>query len=157
MLCPFCSHIEDKVIDSRLAKEGNVIRRRRECFGCKQRFTTYERVGEIFPMVIKKDDRRERFNREKVLSGLKRACEKRPVSTDSLEAIATAIEKKMQEIGDSEIPSQVIGEAIMEQLEKIDHVAYVRFASVYKEFQDVYQFTSAIQSLSPQTENETEP
>ncbi len=151
MYCPFCSHIEDKVIDSRLSKEGDVIRRRRECFNCKQRFTTYERVGEIFPMVIKKDGRRERFNREKIFNGMKRACEKRPVSIDVLETVVGDIEKKIQEIGESEIPSHIIGKELMNQLQKLDHVAYVRFASVYKEFKDISEFMSEIKSLAPQS------
>jgi len=151
MHCPSCGLLDDKVIDSRLSKEGDAIRRRRECFGCKQRFTTYERLGEVFPMVIKKDGRRERFDREKIVSGLKRACEKRPISTDSLEAIVVEIEKKMQEMGETEIVSQVVGQEIMDQLQKIDHVAYVRFASVYKEFKDVGQFMSEIHALTPET------
>jgi len=154
MHCPFCGIVEDKVIDSRLSKEGDAIRRRRECFGCKQRFTTYERLGEIFPMVIKKDGRRERFDREKIVSGLKRACQKRPISTDRLEDIVVDIEKKMQEMGETEIISHVIGQEIMDQLQKIDHVAYVRFASVYKEFKDVSQFMSEIDSLIPSKKND---
>jgi len=156
MYCPFCGTVEDKVIDSRLSKEGDVIRRRRECFGCKQRFTTYERLGEIFPMVIKKDGRRERFDREKIMNGLKRACQKRPISTDCLEAIVLGIEKKIQEMGEAEIISHVIGQEIMNQLQKIDQVAYVRFASVYKEFKDVSQFMSEIHALTPENKkNET--
>ncbi|MEK7747866.1 MAG: transcriptional regulator NrdR [Nitrospirota bacterium] len=147
MQCPFCSHIEDKVIDSRLSKEGDVVRRRRECFGCKRRFTTYERVGEIFPMVVKKDGRREPFDREKIFNGLKRACEKRPVSMDILSEVVTCIEKKVQEMEGSEIKSVLIGEEVISALQDIDPVAYVRFASVYKEFKDIGEFMSEIKSL----------
>jgi len=110
MQCPFCNHLDDKVIDSRMSKEGEAIRRRRECFGCKRRFTTYERIGEIFPMVVKKDGRREPFDREKIFNGLKRACEKRPISMDVLQDIVVKIEKKVQEMGESEIKSVVVGE-----------------------------------------------
>jgi len=147
MQCPFCSHLEDKVVDSRLSKEGEVIRRRRECLHCQRRFTTYERVEEIFPMVIKKDGRREPFDRQKIFAGLKKACEKRPVSVDLLEAVVTRIEKKIQEMGETEIESRAIGEEVMRQLHGIDQVAYVRFASVYREFKDVNQFMSELKAL----------
>ncbi len=147
MQCPFCTHLEDKVIDSRMGKEGDVIRRRRECFGCKRRFTTYERIGEIFPMVVKKDGRREPFDREKISNGLKRACEKRPVSMDVLDEVVTKIEKRVQEMGESEIKSVVIGEEVIRELQMIDPVAYVRFASVYKEFKDIGEFMSEIKYL----------
>ncbi|MEK7702931.1 MAG: transcriptional regulator NrdR [Nitrospirota bacterium] len=147
MQCPFCSHLEDKVLDSRLSKEGEVIRRRRECFGCKRRFTTYERVGEIFPMVVKKDGRREPFDREKIFNGLKRACEKRPISMDLLSDVVTQIEKKVQETEGSEIKSVAIGEEVIAALQEIDPVAYVRFASVYKAFKDIGEFMSEIQYL----------
>jgi transcriptional repressor NrdR len=147
MQCPFCSHLEDKVIDSRMGKEGEVIRRRRECFGCKRRFTTYERIGEIFPMVVKKDGRREPFDREKIFNGLKRACEKRPVSMDILDEVVTKIEKRVQEMGESEIKSVVVGEEVIRELQMIDPVAYVRFASVYKEFKDIGEFMSEIKYL----------
>ena len=147
MQCPFCSHLEDKVLDSRLSKEGEVIRRRRECFGCKRRFTTYERVGEIFPMVVKKDGRREPFDREKIFNGLKRACEKRPISMDLLSDVVTQIEKKVQETEGSEIKSVAIGEEVIAALQEIDPVAYVRFASVYKAFKDIGEFISEIQYL----------
>ncbi len=153
MHCPFCGQIDDKVVDSRLSKEGEVIRRRRQCLGCQRRFTTYERVGEIFPMVVKKDGRRETFDRDKILNGLKKACEKRPVSIDLLETIAGKIEKKLQEMGESEIISRSIGEAIMGELQKLDHIAYVRFASVYKEFKDIGDFMSEIQSLGSNSES----
>ncbi|MBI3804955.1 MAG: transcriptional repressor NrdR [Nitrospirae bacterium] len=147
MQCPFCSHVEDKVVDSRLSKEGEVIRRRRECLHCQRRFTTYERVEEIFPMVIKKDGRREPFDRQKIFAGLKKACEKRPVSIDLLESVVTRIEKKIQERGESEIESRIVGEEVMRQLHGIDQVAYVRFASVYREFKDVGQFLSELKNL----------
>ncbi len=154
MQCPFCSQTDDKVVDSRLSKEGEVIRRRRECLVCKRRFTTYERVGEIFPMVIKKDGRREPFDREKIFGGLKRACEKRPVSVDLLETIVTKIEKKLQEMGESEMPSRLIGEEVMSALQHLDQVAYVRFASVYKEFKDISQFAAELNTLLNQNRKE---
>lgn len=147
MRCPFCSHIEDKVVDSRMAKEGEAIRRRRECLGCKRRFTTYERVDEILPMVIKKDGRREPFDRAKILAGLKRACEKRPISMATLETVADQIEKRIQERGEAEVPCRVVGEEVMAALHQIDQVAYVRFASVYREFKDVEQFMDEVKGL----------
>jgi len=145
--CPFCNHVEDKVVDSRLSKEGDVIRRRRECISCDRRFTTYERVEGNFPMVIKKDGRRETFERQKILQGLKKACEKRPVSMTTLEEAVTQIEKKIQEMGESEIPSNVIGEEVMRKLHDLDPVAYVRFASVYREFKDINEFMNELKDL----------
>jgi transcriptional repressor NrdR len=145
--CPFCNHVEDKVVDSRLSKEGDVIRRRRECISCERRFTTYERVEGNFPMVIKKDGRRETFERQKILQGLKKACEKRPVSMTTLEEAVTQIEKKIQEMGESEIPSNIIGEEVMRKLHDLDPVAYVRFASVYREFKDINEFMSELKDL----------
>ncbi|MFQ5580217.1 MAG: transcriptional regulator NrdR [Nitrospiria bacterium] len=147
MHCPFCSQVEDKVVDSRLSREGEVIRRRRECLGCHRRFTTYERVEESLPMVIKKDGRRETFDRLKIFSGLKRACEKRPISVDYLEAVVRKIEKHIQDRGESEVESRIVGEEVMRQLHALDQVAYVRFASVYREFKDVNQFMSELKSL----------
>ena len=147
MRCPFCNHVEDKVVDSRLSKEGEVIRRRRECISCERRFTTYERVEGNFPMVIKKDGRREAFERQKILQGLKKACEKRPVSMSTLEEAVTQIEKKIQEMGESEIPSNIIGEEVMRKLHDLDPVAYVRFASVYREFKDINEFMSELKDL----------
>ncbi|MFI5303431.1 MAG: transcriptional regulator NrdR [Nitrospiria bacterium] len=147
MRCPFCNHVEDKVVDSRLSKEGDVIRRRRECISCDRRFTTYERVEGNFPMVIKKDGRRETFERQKILQGLKKACEKRPVSMTTLEEAVTQIEKKIQEMGESEIPSNVIGEEVMRKLHDLDPVAYVRFASVYREFKDINEFMNELKDL----------
>ena len=147
MRCPFCNHVEDKVVDSRLSKEGDVIRRRRECISCDRRFTTYERVEGTFPMVIKKDGRRETFERQKILHGLKKACEKRPISVTTLEEAVAQIEKKIQEMGESEIPSHIIGEEVMRKLNELDPVAYVRFASVYREFKDINEFMSELKEL----------
>jgi transcriptional repressor NrdR len=148
--CPFCDEIEDKVVDSRMAKEGEVIRRRRECLGCKRRYTTYERVEEILPVVVKKDGRREPFDRTKILAGLKKACEKRPISTATIEAVTDQIEKRIQEMGESEIESRIVGEEVMKELHQLDQVAYVRFASVYREFKDIDQFMDELKSLAQQ-------
>lgn len=150
MKCPFCDELEDKVVDSRMAKEGEVIRRRRECLGCKRRYTTYERVEEILPVVVKKDGRRESFDRSKILSGLKKACEKRPISTATIEVVTDRIEKRIQEMGESEIESRIVGEEVMKELHQLDQVAYVRFASVYREFKDIDQFMDELKSLAQQ-------
>ncbi|HXV67800.1 MAG TPA: transcriptional regulator NrdR [Nitrospira sp.] len=150
MKCPFCDELEDKVVDSRMAKEGEVIRRRRECLGCKRRYTTYERVEEILPVVVKKDGRRESFDRSKILSGMKKACEKRPISTATIEAATDRIEKRIQEMGESEIESRIVGEEVMKELHQLDQVAYVRFASVYREFKDIDQFMDELKSLAQQ-------
>jgi len=150
MKCPFCGHLEDKVVDSREGKDGQVIRRRRECLGCERRFTSYERIDEIALMVVKKDDRREPYDRNKVLGGLRRACEKRPVSPQALEAIADRIEQRLQETPEREIPTRVIGETVMEALRELDTVAYVRFASVYRQFQDVDQFMRELKGILEQ-------
>lgn len=150
MKCPFCDELEDKVVDSRMAKEGEVIRRRRECIGCRRRYTTYERVEEILPVVVKKDGRRESFDRSKILSGIKKACEKRPVSTATIEDAADRIEKRIQEMGESEIKSRVVGEEVMKELHQLDQVAYVRFASVYREFKDIDQFMDELKVLAQQ-------
>ncbi|MDO9119398.1 MAG: transcriptional regulator NrdR [Nitrospirota bacterium] len=150
MKCPFCDELEDKVVDSRMAKEGEVIRRRRECLGCKRRYTTYERVEEILPVVVKKDGRRESFDRTKILSGLKKACEKRPISTATIEDVTDRIEKRIQEMGESEIESRIVGEEVMKELHQLDQVAYVRFASVYREFKDIDQFMDELKSLAQQ-------
>jgi transcriptional repressor NrdR len=147
MRCPFCSAIEDKVVDTRPSDNEQVIRRRRECAACSRRFTTYERIDEVLPLVIKKDGRRESFDRAKVLSGLKKACSKRPVPVEVLEATADKIERAMEEGGEKEIPSSRIGDAIMSALRDIDEVAYVRFASVYRSFRDVNELMSELQSL----------
>ena len=147
MKCPFCAEVENKVIDSRLSNQSAVIRRRRECLGCARRFTTYERVEEILPMVVKKDGRREQFDRAKVLEGLRLACNKRPVSAEQLETLVDGIERKLQETGEKEVPSSVIGEAVMRDLHKLDEVAYVRFASVYRSFKDLGEFMSELKEL----------
>jgi len=130
-----------------MAKEGEAIRRRRECLGCKRRFTTYERVDEVLPMLIKKDSRREPFERAKVLAGLKKACEKRPISIATLEAVADRVEKRIQERGEPEVQARVVGEEVMAELYQLDQVAYVRFASVYREFKDVAQFMDEVKVL----------
>jgi transcriptional repressor NrdR len=148
--CPFCDELEDKVVDSRMAKEGEVIRRRRECLGCKRRYTTYERVDEILPVVVKKDGRRESFDRTKILAGLKKACEKRPISTVTIEAVTDRIEKRIQEMGETEIESRIVGEELMKELHQLDQVAYVRFASVYREFKDIDQFMDELRTLAQQ-------
>jgi transcriptional repressor NrdR len=142
MKCPYCSTPETKVIDSRLNQTADMTRRRRECLECGGRFTTYERIEEVMPNVIKKDARRETFNREKILSGMVKSCQKRPVTTAQIEAAVTAIEKTIQSYGLKEIPSNSIGEMLMSALHKLDKVAYVRFASVYREFRDVEEFVA---------------
>jgi transcriptional repressor NrdR len=147
MRCPFCKKTENKVIDSRLSHEGHVIRRRRECLECSRRFTTYERVEEMMPLVVKKDGRREAFDREKVLVGLTKAVEKRPVSAEQLEQIVVDIEQKLQESGEKEVAAKEIGELVMRALQKVDDVAYVRFASVYRSFRDVKEFMVELQDL----------
>ncbi|MBI4401611.1 MAG: transcriptional repressor NrdR [Nitrospirae bacterium] len=148
MKCPFCDELEDKVVDSRMAKEGEVIRRRRECLSCKRRYTTYERVEESLPVVVKKDGRREPFDRLKILAGLKKACEKRPISTATIEAVTDRVEKRIQEMGETEVPSTTIGEEVMKELHQLDQVAYVRFASVYREFKDIDQFMDELKALA---------
>jgi transcriptional repressor NrdR len=145
--CPFCGHLDDKVIDSREGRAGDTIRRRRECLKCERRFTTYERIDEIPYMVIKKDGRRERFERQKILQGLLKACEKRPVATPKLEAIVDEIESVVQEATERELTTTEIGEMIMRGLKKLDKVAYVRFASVYMDFKDVQEFMAELKNL----------
>jgi transcriptional repressor NrdR len=147
MRCPFCRHRGNRVIDSRLANDGMLIRRRRACSGCKRRFTTYERVEEAAPMVVKKDGRREPFDRAKIVAGLKRACEKRPVSMETIEQLANNIETAMTEQSDREVASSVVGAAVMNELHKIDQVAYVRFASVYRQFKDIDEFMHELEDL----------
>ena len=147
MRCPYCGHIEDKVVDSRESREGDAIRRRRECIECGRRFTSYERIDEIPYMVIKKDGRREKFDRQKVLAGLLRACEKRPVSTTQLEEIVNEMEYFVQESNDRERSTQEIGERVMERLRNLDKVAYVRFASVYLDFKDLKEFMTELRDL----------
>jgi transcriptional repressor NrdR len=147
MRCPFCTHIEDKVVDSRESKEGDSIRRRRECLQCGRRFTSYERIDEIPYMVVKKDGRRELFDRQKILNGLMRACEKRPVSMGQLEAIVDDIEKAVQDSADREMSTSDVGKTIMRRLKALDKVAYIRFASVYLEFEDVTEFMTELKAL----------
>jgi transcriptional repressor NrdR len=147
MKCPFCTELENKVIDSRLSNQGAIIRRRRECLACARRFTTYERVEEILPMVVKKDGRREAFDRAKVVAGLQLACQKRPVGAEQIEAVVDGIERSIQSMGEKEIPSSVIGEAVMRELSRLDEVAYVRFASVYRSFKDLGEFMSELKEL----------
>ncbi len=150
MKCPFCGNLEDKVIDSRTSKEGNAIRRRRECLKCRKRFTSYERVEDIVPMVVKKDGRREPFDRPKILRGLEKACEKRPVSVELLEGIVDSIEKKLINLGVKEIPSTWVGEEVMSSLRELDKVAYVRFASVYRQFKDISELMNEVKTLFEQ-------
>lgn len=147
MRCPYCSSLENKVVDSRMGKEGESIRRRRECLACDGRFTTYERVEEVLPFVIKKDGRREPFDRLKILNGLKKACEKRPVSVEAVETTVADIEKSLQDKGLKEIPSTIIGEEVMEHLHRLDEVAYVRFASVYRSFKDINEFMTELKDI----------
>jgi len=145
--CPFCAHLGDKVVDSRESKEGEVIRRRRECLGCGRRFTSYERIDEIPYMVVKKDGSRERFERQKVISGMLKACEKRPVSIAEIEAITDRIEGALQDRPEKEIATAEVGAHVMQELKKLDKVAYVRFASVYRRFRDVGEFETAVKEV----------
>ena len=147
MKCPFCGHLHDKVVDSRESKEGDAIRRRRQCLGCQRRFTSYERIDEIPYMVVKKDGRRERFDRQKVLTGVLKACEKRPVSMIQLETIADMAETMVQDSSEREVSTTALGEMIMNELKNLDKVAYVRFASVYLDFKDVQEFMSELKDL----------
>jgi transcriptional repressor NrdR len=147
MKCPYCTHLGDKVVDSRESKEGEVIRRRRECLECTRRFTSYERIDEIPYMVVKKDGRRERFERQKLVAGLLKACEKRPVSVPALEAIADKIEARLQETPEREISTEEIGASVMAALKQLDKVAFVRFASVYRNFRDLDEFKDELNAL----------
>ena len=147
MKCPFCAHLHDKVVDSRESKDGDAIRRRRQCLKCRRRFTSYERIDEIPSMVVKKDGRRERFDRQKVLAGILKACEKRPVSMSQLETIADNAETMVQESSEREVSTRAMGEMIMKELKNLDKVAYVRFASVYLDFKDIQEFMSELKDL----------
>lgn len=147
MKCPYCAEVDNKVIDSRLSKDGNVIRRRRECLLCSRRFTTYEHIEEIPIMLVKKDGRREVFNRDKVRLGMIRACEKRNISVNLIEEFIEELERDLKETGEKEIPAREIGKRVMEKLHQLDDVAYVRFASVYREFKDVNDFMSELKNL----------
>jgi transcriptional repressor NrdR len=145
--CPFCSDTDNRVIDSRLSRDDNVIRRRRECARCARRFTTYERIEEILPLVVKKDGRREPFDRKKIMVGIQKACEKRPVSVERIERVVENLEKRFQESGAKEIPCSAVGEAVMQELHDLDQVAYVRFASVYRSFKDLNEFMAELKEL----------
>jgi|ERR1051326_8134295 len=147
MTCPFCGHKQDRVIDSRESKEGDVIRRRRQCEKCERRFTTYERSDEIPYMVVKKDGRREKFDRQKILTGLLKACEKRPVPMSKLAEVVDAVESRLADSLDRELSTTDIGEMLMEKLKQLDKIAYVRFASVYRDFQDVEAFLNELKNL----------
>jgi transcriptional repressor NrdR len=146
--CPVCQRADSKVVDSRETEDGDTIRRRRECLECGRRFTTYERVEEVMPMVVKKDDRREPWDRDKVAAGIRKACEKRPVPADTIDEAVSRVERSVQESGAREVASSAIGEAVMACLKNLDDVAYVRFASVYKSFRDIEEFMSALESIS---------
>jgi transcriptional repressor NrdR len=150
MICPFCGHLHDRVVDSRESKEGDAIRRRRECLACERRFTTYERIDEIPYLVVKKDGRREKFDRQKVLTGLLKACEKRPVAMARLAEIVDAAEARLLDSPEREIPATAIGELLMQRLRALDKIAYVRFASVYRDFQDEEAFFTELKSLMRQ-------
>lgn len=147
MKCPFCGFVDTRVIDSRLGKEGNNIRRRRECSQCERRFTTFERVEEMLPLIVKKDGRRQPFDRKKIIAGIQRACEKRPVSISTVEKIVDTLERQLQESGEREIESNIIGQAVMEALHDLDQVAYVRFASVYRQFKDINEFMAELKDI----------
>jgi len=147
MRCPYCASTEDKVVDTRPSEDEQMIRRRRECIACSRRFTTYERVEEALPVVVKKDGRREGYDRAKLLGGLRKACEKRPVSIDELDLVADAIERTLRELGDNELPSQKIGDAVLSRLRDLDDVAYLRFASVYLSLQDAEEIMREVQRL----------
>jgi len=147
MKCPFCEQPDTKVIDSRPTEEGHAIRRRRECIVCGKRFTTYEKVEDVFFMVVKRDGRRESFDRVKILNGIMRACEKRPISMDQMDAVVSDIERTLNNRMEKEISSELIGEIVMEHLKDLDEVAYVRFASVYRQFKDVSTFVAEVEKL----------
>ena len=147
MKCPFCSSSESKVVDSRSSQDSRAIRRRRECLSCHERFTTYERIEEFQPMVVKKDGRRESFDRRKIVEGIIKACEKRPVSMDEVDTFVSDLEKEIQDRGEREVESKFIGERVMSKLRAWDDVAYVRFASVYKQFKDLNEFMDQLQEL----------
>lgn len=147
MKCPYCDHLDNKVIDSRLNKECTITRRRRSCLSCEQRFTTYERLEVMLPMIVKKDGRREIWDRKKMAVGLEKACEKRPVSCDDIDAFVDEMESRLQDYPSKEVPAGVLGEWVMEELAKLDEVAYVRFASVYRQFKDVNEFMSELKGL----------
>ncbi|MDZ7700027.1 MAG: transcriptional regulator NrdR [Deltaproteobacteria bacterium] len=147
MKCPYCTQIDNKVIDSRLSKDGRTIRRRRECVACERRFTTYEKLEDVLPMVVKKDARREAFDREKIISGIRKACQKRPVSVTQVEDFVDSLELFFQEMGRKEIDSSEVGEKVISALKEWDEVAYVRFASVYRQFKDINEFVKELEAI----------
>ncbi len=147
MKCPYCAKINNKVVDSRLNRDGRSIRRRRECLGCGRRFTTYEKLEDVLPMVVKKDGRREAFNREKITSGIRKACQKRPISMRKIEEFADSLELHFQEQGVREVESSEVGEKVINELREWDEVAYVRFASVYRQFRDINEFMAELEDI----------
>jgi len=147
MKCPYCTIINNKVIDSRLSKDGRMIRRRRECLDCGRRFTTYEKLEDVLPMVVKKDGRREPFNREKIISGIRLACQKLPISMTKIEDFVDSLELHFQELGKKEVDSSQIGEKVISKLKEWDEVAYVRFASVYRQFKDINEFMAELEGI----------
>lgn len=155
MKCPFCASVESKVTDTRASAQGDVIRRRRECESCARRFTTYERVEEVLPLVVKKDGRREAFDRQKLLGGLRRACEKRPVSLETLEGLVDGAERELMDSGEKEVSSRALGESMMRALRTKDGIAYVRFASVYRQFRDIEEFRAELETLARQEPKST--
>ena len=157
MKCPSCSGMENKVIDSRLNKEGNVIRRRRECLSCTERFTTYEKLERSLPLLIKKDGRREEFDREKIISGVRKACQKRPVSTKDIEDLVDRVEQHLQEQGEKEVHAVKVGEKVIHEIYNLDDVAYVRFASVYRSFKDVNEFMVELKEVLKSKDASTPP
>lgn len=150
MRCPYCGHLEDKVVDSRSTAEESAVRRRRECLRCAKRFTTYEYIEDLSLVVVKKDGRREPFDRKKILTGISRACEKRPIGMDKMEELITSVERTLQKRAEREIPASVIGQLVIDRLKELDDVAYVRFASVYRQFKDVGQFMEELKGILEQ-------
>lgn len=157
MRCPYCTKINNKVIDSRLSKDGRMIRRRRECLECERRFTTYEKLEDVLPMIVKKDGRREPFNREKIISGIRMACRKRPISMTKIEEFVDALEFYFQELGKKEVDSSEVGERVINKLKEWDEVAYVRFASVYRQFKDIGEFMTELEDILRTKKEEENP
>ncbi|MBW1720613.1 MAG: transcriptional repressor NrdR [Deltaproteobacteria bacterium] len=157
MRCPYCTKIDNKVIDSRLSKDGRTIRRRRECLACGRRFTTYEKLEEVLPLIVKKDGRREPFNREKIIEGMKKACQKRPISITRIEEFVDGLEFYFQELGKKEIESKEIGEKVINRLKDWDEVAYVRFASVYRQFRDISEFMNELEEMLKARKEQNNP
>ena len=155
MKCPACANMENKVIDSRMNKEGDIIRRRRECLSCKERFTTYERLEKSLPFIVKKDGRREEFNREKILNGVKKACQKRPISIEKIEALVDRVEQYFVDQGEKEISAVAVGEKVVKEIYHLDDVAYVRFASVYRSFKDVNEFMVELKEVLRDKQNDS--